>query len=127
MGTAWYAKYPLPRVYLVMALADGGVAIDEGVARWGSTVDVSPSRGHQYSNKAPGSSTLAVPAYVALRGATHLLAGREPTLGEMVWACRLWTGAIPTLLFLWLPKVLRERACQLGDATACPNRTEAAP
>jgi hypothetical protein len=92
----------LPRVYLVMAMADGGVAIDKGVARWGTTVDVSPSRGHQYSNKAPGSSILAVPAYVALRGATHLLAGREPTLGEMVWTFRLWTGAIPTLLFLWL-------------------------
>ncbi|HUQ02397.1 MAG TPA: hypothetical protein VM261_07865 [Kofleriaceae bacterium] len=93
----------LPRLYLVMAMADDQTfAIDEGVARWGATADVSPSGGHQYSNKAPGSSMLAVPAYVALRGVTHVVAGREPTLGEMMWTVRIWTGVIPTLLFLWL-------------------------
>jgi hypothetical protein len=93
----------LPRLYLVMAMADDHTfAIDKGVARWGATADVSPARGHQYSNKAPGSSMLAVPAYVALRGGTHLVAGREPTLGEMMWTFRMWTGVIPTLLFLWL-------------------------
>ncbi len=93
----------LPRLYLVMAMADDGTfAIDKGVARWGSTADVSPSRGHHYSNKAPGSSMLALPAYVALRGVTHAVAGREPTLGEMMWTFRIWTGVIPTLLFLWL-------------------------
>lgn len=93
----------LPRVYLVMAMADDGTfAIDRGVDRWGTTVDVSPSGGHQYSNKAPGSSMLAVPAYVALRGVTGAVAGREPTLGEMVWTFRIWTGVVPTLLFLVL-------------------------
>jgi hypothetical protein len=45
---------------------------------------------------------LALPAYVALRGVTRVVAGREPTLGEMVWTCRIWTGVIPTLLFLVL-------------------------
>ncbi len=93
----------LPRVYLVMAMVDDGTfAIDRGVRRWGTTVDVSPSRGHHYSNKAPGSSMLAVPAYVALKGATQVVAGREPTLGELVWTFRVWTGVVPTLLFLWL-------------------------
>jgi hypothetical protein len=93
----------LPRLYLVMAMADDQTfAIDKGVARWGATADVSPSGGHQYSNKAPGSSMLAVPAYVALRGVTHVVAGREPTMGEMMWTFRIWTGVIPTLLFLWL-------------------------
>ncbi|KAB2889025.1 MAG: hypothetical protein F9K40_20065, partial [Kofleriaceae bacterium] len=93
----------LPRLYLVMAMADDQTfAIDEGVARWGATADVSPSGGHQYSNKAPGSSMLAVPAYVALRGVTHVAAGREPTLGEMMWTFRIWTGVLPTLLFLGL-------------------------
>lgn len=93
----------LPRLYLVMAMADDHTfAIDEGVARWGATADVSPAGGHQYSNKAPGSSMLAVPAYVVLRGVTHVVADREPTLGEMMWTFRLWTGVVPTLLFLWL-------------------------
>ncbi len=93
----------LPRVYLVMAMADHGTfAIDRGVRRWGGTADVSPAGGHQYSNKAPGSSMLAVPAYVALRGVTQAVAGREPTLGEMVWTFRIWTGVVPTLLFLAL-------------------------
>jgi hypothetical protein len=93
----------LPRLYLVMAMADDHTfAIDKGVARWGATADVSPSGGHQYSNKAPGSSMLAVPAYVALEAVTHAVAGRDPTMGEMMWTFRLWTGVIPTLLFLWL-------------------------
>jgi hypothetical protein len=81
---------------------DGTFAIDRGVARWGTTADVSPHAGHHYSNKAPGSSMLAVPAYLVLTGVTHAVAGREPTLGEMTWAFRLWTGIVPTLLFLWL-------------------------
>lgn len=93
----------LPRVYLTQAMVhDGTFAIDRGVARWGTTADVSPHAGHHYSNKAPGSSMLAVPAYLVLTGVTHAVAGREPTLGEMTWAFRLWTGIVPTLLFLWL-------------------------
>lgn len=92
----------LPRVYLTMAMVDEGrFAIDTGVARWGETVDVSPSRGHHYSNKAPGSSMLAIPAYAALRG-IKALGGAEPTLAEMTWTFRVWTGVIPTLLFLLL-------------------------
>jgi hypothetical protein len=61
---------------------DGTFAIDRGVARWGATADVSPHAGHQYSNKAPGSSMLAVPAYLAAKGVTQVLAGRAPTLGS---------------------------------------------
>jgi hypothetical protein len=93
----------LPRAYLVMAMADEGrLAIDTGVARWGTTADVSPSGGHHYSNKAPGSSMLALPAYVALRAVTGAVADRPPSLAETVWVCRVWTGALPSLLFLWL-------------------------
>ena len=93
----------LPRVYLTQAMVDDGTfAIDRGVARWGTTADVSPHAGHHYSNKAPGSSMLAVPAYLALKATTHVLAGRPPTLGEMMWTFRIWTGVIPTLLFLVL-------------------------
>jgi hypothetical protein len=92
----------LPRVYLVMAMVDRGTfAIDDGVRRWGETVDVSPHAGHLYSNKAPGSSMLAIPGYVVLKAATALV-GRAPTLAEMFWICRVTTGVIPTLLFLLL-------------------------
>ncbi len=93
----------LPRIYLTQAMVEHGTfAIDHGVKQWGTTADVSPHAGHQYSNKAPGSSMLAIPAYVVLDAVTQLVADRPPTLGEMFWAFRVWTGAIPTLLFLAL-------------------------
>jgi hypothetical protein len=88
----------LPRVYLVKAMAeDGTFAIDRGVARWGATADVSPWGGHQYSNKAPGSSMLVVPVYAAVRA----VAG-EPSLAATMWLCRVVAGVVPMLLFLVL-------------------------
>jgi len=88
----------LPRAYLVKAIVDDHTfAIDRSVARWGSTADVSPSNGHQYSNKAPGSSLLAVPVYAAVRA----VAG-EPSLAVTLWLCRVAAGIVPMLGFLWL-------------------------
>jgi hypothetical protein len=88
----------LPRAYLVKAIVDDhSFAIDRSVARWGGTADVSPSGGHQYSNKAPGSSLLAVPAYAAVRA----LSG-EPSLAVTLWICRVAAGIVPMLAFLWL-------------------------
>ncbi len=88
----------LPRVYLVKAMVhDQTFAIDHGVARWGTTLDVSESGGHSYSNKAPGSSMLAIPVYAAI----SFVFG-EPSLETSVWICRVVTGVIPTLLFLML-------------------------
>jgi hypothetical protein len=88
----------LPRVYLVKAIVeDHTLAIDRGVATWGTTADVSPSGGHLYSNKAPGSSLLAVPAYAAVRA----VAG-PPGLVATVWICRVFAGVLPMLGFLWL-------------------------
>ena len=92
----------LPRAYLTQAMVDEGtVAIDTGVARYGKTVDVSPFDGHSYSNKAPGSSMLAAPAYLVLKGIKGLTGG-SPSLTETVWVSRLATGIVPTLLFLLL-------------------------
>ncbi len=88
----------LPRVYLVKAIVDDGTfAIDSGVKRWGGTADVSPSSGHMYSNKAPGSSLLVVPAYAAI----SWISG-PPSLGFTMWLCRVIAGVIPALAFLWL-------------------------
>lgn len=88
----------LPRVYLTRAMVDDGTfAIDRGVRRWGATADVSPARGHQYSNKAPGSSMLAVPGYALLR-----LVDPDPSLAASVWVCRVVAGILPMLAFLLL-------------------------
>ena len=88
----------LPRIYLVKAIADEHVFhVDRGVQRWGTTADVSPAFGHQYSNKAPGSSMLAAPAYLAVR----VVAG-EPSLGVSMWIARFFAGIVPMLLFLSL-------------------------
>jgi hypothetical protein len=87
----------LPRAYLVKAIVDDHTfAIDRSVARWGATADVSPSGGHQYSNKAPGSSLLAVPAYAAVRAVSG-----EPSLAVTLWICRVVAGIVPMLAFLW--------------------------
>ena len=92
----------LPRVYLTQAIVDEGTfAIDSGVRRWGATADVSPAGGHHYSNKAPGSSFLAIPGYLALKGVKAVVGG-EPSLAEMTWVARVSTGVVPTLLFLRL-------------------------
>ena len=87
----------LPRVYLVQAIVDDHTfAVDRGVQLWGNTADVSPSNGHAYSNKAPGASFLAVPAFALLR----LVA--SPGLAVTMWLCRVVAGVVPTLLFLGL-------------------------
>jgi hypothetical protein len=115
----------LPRAYLVMAMVDDGTfAIDRGVRRWGTTADVSratlltgrlridaagvpvasekPVRhGGHYSNKAPGSSMLAIPGYLLLRG-WHGVVGGEPSLAAVIWVSRVTTGILPSLAFLWL-------------------------
>lgn len=92
----------LPRIYLTMAIVDHGtLAIDAGVDRWGSTADVSRWDGHHYSNKAPGQSFLAVPAYLAVKAIARA-AGGEPTLAELTWAFRVFASVLPSLLFLIL-------------------------
>jgi hypothetical protein len=93
----------LPRVYLTRAMVDEGrFAIDTGVERWGTTADVSPHAGHHYSNKAPGASMLAAPAYGLVRVVRSLFGMEPPGLAETTWLCRVVTGVIPTLLFLLL-------------------------
>ncbi len=88
----------LPRVYLTRAMVDDHTfAIDSGVKRWLGTGDMAPHGGHQYSNKSPGSSMLAVPAYAV----TRAIVG-DPSLATSVWVCRVFAGILPALGFLWL-------------------------
>ena len=88
----------LPRVYLVRAIVDGQTfAIDRDARRFGPTADISPSGGHLYSNKAPGSSLIVVPVYAAVKWTLG-----EPSLARSMWLCRIVAGVVPSLLFLWL-------------------------
>jgi hypothetical protein len=88
----------LPRLYLVKAIVhEHSFAIDTGVKRWGSTADVSPYAGHQYSNKAPGSSFLVAPVYAVV----NAVAG-EPSLAFSMWLCRVVSGVVPSIAFLVL-------------------------
>ena len=81
----------LPRVYLVQAMADDGTfAIDRHVDPKRPLADVSPANGHQYSNKAPGSSMLVVPVYWVV----SKISG-PPSLGVTMWLCRLISGVSP--------------------------------
>ena len=97
----------LPRVFLVQAMVDEGrFAIDTGAqqaAREGvKLADASEWRGHAYSNKAPGASLLAAPAYAMLRGLRAAFGLEPPTLAQTTWLCRVVAGVIPALLFLLL-------------------------
>ncbi len=94
----------LPRLYLVKAIADDHTfELDREIGRWtaleggGPTADITRVGGHSYSNKAPGSSMLAVPPYWIAR---HVVG--EPSLATTMWICRVFAGVIPMLLFLAL-------------------------
>jgi len=89
----------LPRIYLTQAMVDHGTfQIDHGVAVIGKTADVSEWGGHYFSNKAPGSSMLAIPGYLVLK----LVTGGAPSVAAMTWTARFTTGVLPTLAFLVL-------------------------
>jgi hypothetical protein len=70
---AWmFSKVSVPnertRAYLTVALVDHGtLAIDEPLRRFGSVYDLASFGGHYYTDKAPGSSFLAVPIYGFVR------------------------------------------------------------
>jgi hypothetical protein len=93
-----FSANELPRVYLVKAIAEEHrFAIDLGVKKWGPTADMSPANGHQYSNKAPGSSMLAAPPYFVVSA----IAG-PPSLATSMWLSRFFAGIVPALAFLAL-------------------------
>jgi len=88
----------VPRILLTREIVEHGTfRLDAAAGDLGSTFDVATTPdGHQYSNKAPGPSFLAIPAYLALR----VVVGR-PTLRQMTWAFRVTCATLPMLLFLW--------------------------
>ncbi len=96
----------LPRIYLTMAMVDRG-AFDIGpeLAAYQPTPDTSRYKGKLYSNKPPGSSLVAIPAYALLRR----FEGSRPELRHLFHVLRLGGATIPSLLFLLLVwRLLRE-------------------
>src|SRR5262249_19037924 len=79
---ALHSANEMPRLFLTEEMLDRGTfRLD---ARWseltqGSTFDVSTTPdGHRYSNKAPGASFLALPAYAAVKS-WHRVFGGAPS------------------------------------------------
>lgn len=95
----------LSRILLTKAIVEErSVRLDRGVARTGEFSDLARSRGHYFSDKAPGLSLLAVPVYFVSR----MIAGNELSDIDAIYICRLVTVTAPALLFalflaFWFP------------------------
>jgi hypothetical protein len=86
----------LPRVLTTQEIVDHGTfRLDRRMGELGSTFDVSTTPAHHmYSNKAPGPSLLAVPAYLLCK------AFGARSIRACTWAFRVTAVTIPALLFL---------------------------
>jgi hypothetical protein len=87
---AWmFSRVSVPnertRAYLTVALVDHGtLRIDEPLRRFGRIYDLAHFDGHFFTDKAPGSSLLAVPIYALVRIAT------KPGDWDIVELCNLF-------------------------------------
>ncbi|HEX9667929.1 MAG TPA: hypothetical protein VGC93_00475, partial [Thermoanaerobaculia bacterium] len=100
---AFLSPNELSRALLTRALVEErSVRLDAGVARTGELSDLARFGGHYYSDKAPGTSFAAAPAWAAWRR----LAGPGPDDDERaIRAGRLAVVTLPALLFLaWLAR-----------------------
>lgn len=74
------------RIYLSLALVDSGtIAVNEQIDAYGTPFDIAKRGDNFYSDKAPGSSFLAAPAF-ALYRVLNLGEGRDSI--ENTWSLR---------------------------------------
>ena len=105
----WHCPTPLSRLDLLHALATGKVNID---AYQENTPDKAEQEGHYYSDKAPGTVALALPAFAVAAGFLSvvgiLLDSKTGWLFSSWVACAGCIGVIAALgggtLFAWLSK-----------------------
>ena len=84
------------RLLLTSAIVDEGtVQIDEGILRFGDTQDKAGFNGHFYSDKAIGTSILAIPIYAVAK-----TIGLEPDAGKYLFWLKLFCVTIPSIFFL---------------------------
>jgi hypothetical protein len=118
---AWmFSRVSVPnertRAYLTVAIVDHGtLQVDEPLRRFGSIYDLARFDGHYFTDKAPGSSLLAVPIYAAVRIAT------KPSDWDIVSLCNLFRTwlMLPFGLagFLLLRSLLRTLGVSSGAIT----------
>ncbi|MEY4576446.1 MAG: hypothetical protein RL701_1149 [Pseudomonadota bacterium] len=98
------------RFYMTAALAESGrYEIDALRDRWGWVNDAAVHDGHVYSVKAPGTSELAIPGYLAYARLSQLF-GHAFERSEALWVCRLTASILPTLAFAaWFFGFLQRR------------------
>lgn len=115
---AWmFSRVSVPnertRAYLTVAIVDHGtLSVDEPIRRFGSVYDLAHFDGRYFTDKAPGSSLLAVPIYALVRIAT------KPSDWSIVELCNLFRTwlMLPFGLagFLVLRSLLRALAVSAG-------------
>jgi len=106
---AWFdTRRPASRLDLLFAVVvDGKVQIDD---YHDNTPDKALHQGHYYSDKAPGTVALALPAFAAMYGLQHGLGVRVEDRGAWLacsWAACAFSQALPAalggiLLLAWL-------------------------
>lgn len=96
------------RAYLTMALVDDMTsAVDRQAVQYGLPLDRAEKDGHIYSDKAPGLSLLAVPAYCMVRLFGRFAGVRVP-FPLTVYIMRISTvGLLNVLLLYWMLKLMR--------------------
>jgi len=100
------------RVYMVLSIVDHHTfALNQTISEEGYVDDRAINRSHvcsgrqrvepcTYSSKAPGTSYLGVPVYLALRTA-YAAFGTTPDLAAVTYFLRLFCVILPSLLFVW--------------------------
>lgn len=107
------------RIYLTMAVVDSGtLSLNEQIDKYGTPFDIAKRDGHFYSDKAPGSSFLAVPAFALYR-----LLGGSDSIEKALIFMRLFVMVPFTLLGLVF---LRKTLLGIGIRESIANRTTVA-
>lgn len=103
------------RVYQVRSVVElGKLSVDEQVAAYGGVNDLATKDGKLYTGKAPATTFLGVPVYAALRAVNKGLHRPPLTPFQLLYALRLTTAILPTLLFLVLFRRFLRRVTASG-------------
>jgi hypothetical protein len=90
------------RVWSTRALVEHGTfALDAVEREWGEVSDRAVAGGKRISGKAPGTSLLGVPVLFAQTGLWKLVGAGAPSQRATTWTLRVFTVALPLVIFLF--------------------------